>query len=295
MIKIKVPATSANLGSGFDCLGLALDLYNIVTISPSSINSVSIKNEGSDNEGLKKNNMFLSIFTDIYQNLTRQKPKFRYVFENNIPFTRGLGSSSSIVISAIIGAYHCAKVSIGNDALLKTALTYENHLDNLTPAIYGGFTCSVSDDQTPKHIKIDISDEICALLVIPDFPMSTAASRTQLPVQLHIKDVVFNLSRISLLSLAFATNDWSKLKIASQDKIHENIRTKEFPILNEIKKTALNEGAYMSTLSGSGSTIINIVDKKNAKSLKNKLQNRFKEYKIEIFGFNNSGFEIIKN
>lgn len=125
-MKIKIPATSANLGPGFDCLGLALALYNEVCIKPSSYQSISVKGEGEENAKLKKNNIFVSIFYDIYQELTGKKI-FRFEFYNNIPFSRGLGSSSAVIVGAIASAYEMAGIKASRECIL-TKLLYMKHI-----------------------------------------------------------------------------------------------------------------------------------------------------------------------
>ena len=139
-MKVSVPATSANLGPGFDCLGLAIDIKNQVIIRPSKFHSVSLKGEGANNPALKDNNMFISIFNDFYHNLSHKKRNFRFEFQNEIPLSRGLGSSSAVIVSAIASAYAIEGIKLEKSKLLNLALAYESHPDNITPAVMGGFT-----------------------------------------------------------------------------------------------------------------------------------------------------------
>ena len=134
-MRISVPATSANLGPGFDTLGLALDIRNYVSIKPAKFHSVSLKGEGSDNPKLKDNNMFISTFNDFYQNLSNERRQFRFEFQNEIPMSRGLGSSSAVIISAIASAYAIEGIKIEDKKLLNLALSYESHPDNITPPL----------------------------------------------------------------------------------------------------------------------------------------------------------------
>ena len=137
-MKVSVPATSANLGPGFDCLGLAISMKNQVIIRPSKFHSVSLKGEGANNPALKDNNMFISIFNDFYHNLSYKKRHFRFEFLNEIPLSRGLGSSSAVIVSAIASAYAIEGIKLEKDKLLNLALAYESHPDNITPAVMGG-------------------------------------------------------------------------------------------------------------------------------------------------------------
>lgn len=294
-MKIKIPATSANLGPGFDCLGLAIALYNQVSIKPSTYYSVSIKGEGEENPKLKKNNIFVSIFYDIYQELTGKKDPFRFEFENKIPFSRGLGSSSAVIVGAIASAYEMANIQPTRETILNKAIIYETHPDNIAPAVYGGFTTSVIENGKVRTIKKELSNDIRVVMVIPDRAMSTAQSRTQLPKSYMMKNVIYNLSRSSMLSAAFFSENWDFLKVASKDCMHEYRRMRQMKELFEVREVALNAGALMSTLSGSGSSFFNLVKKEDASKIATILKNRFEMFRVEEFEFDNGGFEIIKS
>ena len=294
-MKIKIPATSANLGPGFDCLGLALSLYNEVVIKPSSYQSISVKGEGEENVKLKKNNIFISIFNDIYQELVGKKDLFRFEFQNNIPFSRGLGSSSAVIVGAIASAYEMAGVKASKETILNKAILYETHPDNIAPAVYGGFTSSIVENGKVKTLKKNLSDKIQAVMVIPDRSMSTAQSRTQLPKSYMMKNVVYNLSHASFLSAAFFSENWDHLRSASKDCMHEHRRMKQMRELFDVREVALKNGALMSTLSGSGSSFFNLTKAEDASKLASILKNNFPMFRVEVFTFDNDGFTIIKS
>lgn len=291
-MKIKVPATSANLGPGFDSLGLALALYNETIIKPSDSLHVKIIGEGSDNIHIKKNNTFVKIFYETYKELTSKSDNFSFTFINHIPFSRGLGSSSSVIVGAIASAYHFSKLKIDKDTILNKALTYENHPDNIAPATFGGFVVSIVNEKKVIKIKKELPKEISAVVVIPNKPISTKISRTLLPKNFSMKDMVFNLSHSSFLSSAFINETWDFLKYGAKDSIHENKRMSLMPELFDVRKVALENGALMSTLSGSGSTFFNLTYKENSKTLYNSLKKSFGEYKILELEFDNNGFVI---
>ena len=293
-MRIRIPATSANLGPGFDSLGLAISLYNYVTINPYTCQSISIKGEGSDKPRLKVNNVFVSIFKEIYQELAGEKRSFRFEFENNIPFSRGLGSSSAVIVGAIASAYHMADIKVSKEIVLNRALVYENHPDNIAPAVYGGFTTSVVVDDIVKTLKKEIPNSLKAVMVIPNRAMSTAHSRTQLPKSYHMQDVTFNSSRVGLMSAAFFSENWEMLKYASWDRVHENRRMKKLKELFSVRKIALQNGALMSTLSGSGSSFFSLVYEKDAKYISEKLIKSFPNFTIKVFDFDNIGFKVEK-
>ena len=293
-MRIRIPATSANLGPGFDSLGLAIALYNYVTIKPCVCQSISIKGEGSNKSRLKVNNVFVSIFNEIYKELDKQKRSFRFEFENNIPFSRGLGSSSAVIVGAIASAYRLANIEVSREGVLNLALAYESHPDNIAPAVYGGFTTSVVADGSIKTLKKELPNFLKAVIVIPNRTMNTFRSRAQLPKSYRMSDAVFNSSRVGLMSAAFFSEEWEMLKYASMDRIHENRRMKGLKELFSVRKVALEHGALMSTLSGSGSSFFSLVYEKDAQNLKVILKKLFVDFRVEIFDFDNNGFEVEK-
>ncbi len=289
---ISVPATSANLGPGFDTLGVALNLRNVVKIKRSRFFSISIKGEGSNNFRLKGNNLFISIFNEHYRKLVGRAEKFRFTFYNKIPLSRGLGSSSAVIVSAIAAAYSMAGVAISKEKILNLALTYEPHPDNITPAVMGGFTVAAVEGSKVYSIKKEMPKSLKAVVVVPNKPISTAHSRTKLPKRYTMSDIVYNLSRSSLLTAAIFSEKWDMLKVASQDRLHQDIRMQAMPELFELQKLALESGALMSTLSGSGSTFFSMSYAQSAPRLAKILKERFPSFYVKILDFDNEGLII---
>lgn len=291
-MKILVPATSANLGPGFDCLGLSLKLFNETQIQKSGVFSISIGGEGSDNIFLKKNNIFVNIFYEIYEKLSGKKDNFRFIFQNNIPLSRGLGSSSAVIVGAIASAYCMSGFKVEKERILDEALIYENHLDNIAPATLGGFVCSLVEKNKVYSIKKEIDKDLAAVVVIPNLAMSTEQSRQALAKNLSFNDAVFNLSHASFLTACFLEKKYEFLKFASQDKLHEINRMKNLPELFEVQKFALENQALMSTLSGSGSSFFSLAYKDDALALSKKMQIKFKDFRVQYLEFDDNGFEI---
>ncbi|HJE03636.1 homoserine kinase [Aliarcobacter thereius] len=291
-MRVSVPATSANLGPGFDCLGLALNLKNQVIIRPSKFHSVSLKGEGSNNPVLKDNNMFVSIFNDFYNNLTQKRRFFRFEFFNEIPLSRGLGSSSAVIVSAIASAYAIEGIKLEKEKILNLALAYENHPDNITPAVMGGFNVATVQENEVKFINKSMPRGLKAVVVIPNRSISTQLSRKALPFKYSKEDAVFNLSYSSLLTAAFMSENWDMLKHASQDMFHQKYRMKLMPELFEVQKTALQKGALMSTLSGSGSTMLNLCSNEDSVALAERLKEKFPHFRVLCLDFDNSGVKV---
>ncbi len=289
---ISVPATSANLGPGFDSLGLSVDLRNRVEFKPSRFFSIAIKGEGENNPRLKGNNLFVSIFNDHYKRLTQRRQNFKFVFYNQIPMTRGLGSSSAAIVSAISTAHEAAGVRVSKRRILNHALVYEPHPDNIAPAVMGGFNAATVEKQKVFSQKKHLPDYLKAVVVIPNKPMSTAKSRTALPRSYSKENAVYNLSHTALTVAAFFNEDWEMLRLAAQDRFHQKARMKILPELFAVQKMAYEEGALMSTLSGSGSTFFNMAYDEDAPKLAASFQQRFPDFTVKVLDFDNDGLII---
>jgi len=283
------------MGPGFDTLGVALSLRNEVDIKRSKFFSVSIKGEGKNNSRMKSGNIFVSIFNEQYKNITGKKESFRFEFSNNIPISRGLGSSSATIVTAVKAAYEMAGVEISKEKVLNIALTYESHPDNITPAIFGGFNVSAVEDSRVFSVKKEMPSFLKAVIVIPNVHMSTNQSRGSLPKKYTKEEAIFNLSRSSLLAALLFGGNYDMLRVASKDKFHQDIRMKTLPELFEVQRLALENGALMSTLSGSGSSFFNMTYADDAQRIKKVLEGAFSFFRVEIMDFDNDGLVCNKN
>ena len=289
---ISVPATSANLGPGFDSLGLALNLRNRVDIRPSRFTSISIKGEGANNPKMKGNNLFIGIFNEHYKALTGRKDHFKFNFYNSVPISRGLGSSSAVIVAAIASAHEAAQVRVKKRRILNHALVYESHPDNITPAVMGGFNVSLVERNKVYSQKKILPNYLEAVVVIPNKPISTATSRTTLPNSYHKDIAIYNLSHSSFMTGLFFSENWEMLRIASKDRFHQKQRMKQMPELFGLQKLALDNGALMSTLSGSGSSFFNLAYKEKAEELFELLKSEYPEYRVKRLALDNDGLRI---
>ena len=297
-MKITVPATSANLGPGFDTLGIALKLKNETIIKKSKFFALSVRGEGEEFLKQREGNIFLNIFYDVLKELTgSDKTPYKFHFDNKIPISRGLGSSSAVIISAIQAAYEAAEMKISKGEILNKALRYEPHPDNIAPAVWGGFVVSILNTNHTKVItsRHEVPKFLRAVIAIPNKAISTKASRVSLPKEISLQDAVFNISHSSLLVSAFIKSDFELLRFASKDKIHQQIRMSSLPELFSLQKLALENGALMSTPSGSGSTFFNLAYRCDSRHLKKTLSEKFPHYKIEILEFDNEGLLVEKD
>ena len=289
---ITVPATSANLGAGFDTLGLALNLRNEIEIIRSNITEIEIYGENA--EFLKKfpRNFFVDIFNEHYKYLTDKQENFKFKFNNKIPISRGLGSSSAVIVAAITAAYEMAQIPYKKDKIINLALNYEPHPDNITPATLGGFCVAKLKKNRVFFLKKFIPTNLRAVIVIPNKPISTQKSRESLKKMYPLKDVVTNISSSSMITAAFFSEKFDILKYIIEDKIHQENRMKSIPELFRVREIALREGALMSTLSGSGSTFFNLAYKDDAYSIYAALKDNFKDFTVKILNFDNLGVKV---
>ena len=289
---ITVPATSANLGPGFDTLGIALNLRNEIEITPSDCLSVEIYGENADYLKSLKRNFFVDIFSSFYKQLTNKDPKFRFKFNNKIPLSRGLGSSSAVIVAAITAAYEMAQVPYKKEKIINLALNYEPHPDNITPATVGGFCVSKLRKNKVYYLKKFIPTNLRAVVVIPNKTISTQKSRNALKPHYMLKDVVTNISSTAMITAAFFSERFDMLRKVVEDKLHQENRMKAVPELFKVREIALREGALMSTLSGSGSTFFNLAYKDDAYAIYNTIRDNFKEFEVKILQFDNIGVKV---
>ncbi|WP_456391604.1 homoserine kinase [Nitratifractor sp.] len=287
---ISVPATSANLGPGFDSLGLAIDLRNEIVVKPSRFLSVSTRGEGAESPKIKRNSLFLHVFNEQYRRLTDgRQPVFRFEFTNRIPISRGLGSSSAVIVAAITAAHLAAGVKYNKRKILNLALRYEHHPDNITPAVMGGFNVACLEGDRVYSKKRRLPSILRAVLTVPDRTISTNRSRHVLPKMYSKEDLVFNLSHAAYMTALFMTESWDQLRIASKDRIHQERRMKIMPELFAVQKLALEKGALMSTLSGSGSTFFTLAYADDAPVIAKALAERFPQFRVMERGLDNMG------
>lgn len=290
---IRIPATSANLGAGFDTLGLALGLYNEFRITPSIVQGIKIDGEGGKIPRLLKDNNFVKIFKEAYISLGGDKnDNFSFHLQNNIPISRGLGSSSAVIVGALVAAHCALNISYKKDEILNRALRYEKHPDNITPAVNGGFNIAMVKNNRIYFTKTKIADDIKAVIVVPNKPISTKHSRKFLNKEIPLNDCVFNIARSSMISGIFMQKKWHLLKSVGDDKLHQEIRMKMLPMLFNVRKEAIKNGALLSVLSGSGSSFLNICYRDDCARIATRLKEKFGECRILELEFDNNGIDI---
>lgn len=322
MVIVKIPATTANLGPGFDCLGLALNLYNYVSLEKSKVFMIDIRGEGKGDISREQNNIVYRCIQAVvekayekkgYQEQISKTEKYgknlftkedfktlQITLTNNIPPARGLGSSSSALVGGALGANYLLGSPLTNREILKIITKIEGHPDNILPAFFGGLVVSTQlDDGEILWSKTTVNPQWRYVVVIPDFQLTTEKSRSVLPKKVPFSDAAFNLGRVSLVVEGFLKEDISLLGKVMDDRIHEPYRRKLVPGMSEILETLRRE-RFPAALSGAGPTVMAIVEsEEEGEVLGKRIQEVFSKYGVDstvkVLPPNNSGAEVLSS
>ena len=268
-VSVKVPASTANLGPGFDCLGMALPIYNTITIEETVLPGTGIEiNMMSEEESIEElvfdniprdeNNLVYKAVEMLYNSIGQEPSELKINIQTGIPIARGLGSSSSIVVGGLLAANKLLGNPADETALLAIATEVEGHPDNVAPAILGGLVLSSQeDDGTLTYSKLSWPEEWDITVCIPDFELSTSIARSILPKEVSLQDAVFNAKHLALLIQAINNKDYKLMKVALKDRLHQPYREKLVPGMKEIIEAFKHEdGVLGCVLSGAGPSII---------------------------------------
>ena len=254
-VTVRAPATSANMGPGFDCLGIALDIWNTVRVDLGEA-GFQIRGLGKGELPSGPDNLVAQAFRMACEEAGARAPDARFTCTNAIPLGRGLGSSSAAAVAGIVAANVLLDLGMDKGAMLALAAQVEGHPDNSAAALYGG--CQIVVRESGRFItsSVRVPERVRAVLFVPDSPMPTSESRSLLPTDAPMEDVVFNLGRVGLLVNALATDDLDLLRVATQDRLHQPHRQSIFHPMRVILRAAMDAGAFGAFLSGAGSSVL---------------------------------------
>lgn len=295
MINIRVPATTANIGPGFDCLGIALNLYNDISICEID-RGLKIEALGNTKDiPLNYDNLIYKSMKHIF-NITGINPKgVQIVQKVNIPLSRGLGSSSTCIAAGVVAANELIGKPLSFDEMLNEAVKLEGHPDNIAPTFLGGMVASIGVNEKYIYKKFPVSEKFKFIALIPDFRLSTQKARGVLPSNYERKDVVYNIGRAVLLVDALKNGEQENLGEFLKDKIHQPYRKKLINYFDDIYFFCISKGAYGVYLSGAGPTIMVIADPKSNihQDIKSFLINNGLGWGIKELDVDNEGITII--
>lgn len=285
-VRVSVPATSANLGPGFDSLGVALDLRGTVELSVA---------DGPFYNPDRGQQMALDAVAAVFRGLGRTPPDVAVAFRSEVPVARGLGASAIVRAGAAAAAFAVAGVEPDPARLLRIVTELEGHADNAAPAILGGLQVVAVDGERIWHVSVPLPAGLSAALLVPDFEMSTDESRKLLPGSLSRGDAVHNAARAALLVAALATGRLDALRTATDDRLHQPARATLFPAMYGIFEAATAAGALCAFLSGGGSSILAMVEgdaRRVADAMADAAEAAAVPASTRVLGFSELGAEI---
>jgi homoserine kinase len=301
-VKVRVPATTANLGPGFDVFGAALSLYNefeVEYVPEAKKTHFTLKGFGKKSLPKGEKNLFWQSMQKIFKVLGEDKYNLKslnIIINTGIPLSRGLGSSASAIVGGIILANSLCGNKLDKMQVVDLAVKIEGHSDNVIPAIYGGVCICSKDGDHGAVVQLPIP-KLKIVLCVPVFELGTKRSRQILPKCVNFQDLVFNTSRVALLTAAFCCSDFALLKMGMQDKAHQPYRSKMIPAMDEVLEAALSAGAYGACLSGAGPTLVAFCSAKDAVNVQKSMIKRWKRDSVRtnayVLDFDAKGAVVI--
>lgn len=278
MIKVRVPATSANLGPGFDVIGMALSIFNEVCVTDSNEElEIEIEGEGAGKISKDKNNLVYRAFCKVFERAGRTAKNVKLILKNHIPLARGLGSSSAAIVGGLVAANAYLGFPFEKEEILRMAIELEGHPDNVAPALLGGIViCSEGGLRYAKLPTFDLD----VVLAIPDFEVETSKVRKVLPEKVLFEDAKENVKNVSFLIAAMCTKQYDLLEIGMQDRLHQPYRSQFVPGFYQVVEAAKKAGALGVALSGSGPTVIALTE--YPQSVAQAMQETFARFNVNV-------------
>lgn len=308
-VTARVPATTANIGPGFDCFGMALPVYNEVTLEETVLPGTGIEISIISND--EKELEIMSIPTDkdnivykavelLYNSIGQTPSELKITIKSDIPIAKGLGSSASVIVGGLLAANELLGRPADEAALLSIATEVEGHPDNVTPAIVGGVVISSQEeDGSVLYRKLDWPEEWKIMVCVPDYELATDIARSVIPKEIPLKDASFNLRRSAMFVHAINTKDEELMKLALTDKLHQPYRMKLVPGLSEIMENLKHEQDVLGcVLSGAGPSILVITKGNSQERIKDVVKNTWSDINvksdIQILNVEHSGAIVLR-
>jgi homoserine kinase len=257
-VRVNVPASTTNLGPGFDVLGMALKLYNTVEMEVSaSGHRIEIEGEGADTLSRDEDNLVYRAAKLVFERVGEEPPPMTIRLINRIPLARGLGSSGTAIIGGVMAANVISGADLTRGEILNIAAEMDGHPDNVAASIFGGVVIASPAEESIACMKFLPQKHVDVVIVVPDFHLLTSDARAALPTSVDLQTAVFNVGRVSLLVAALATGDFRLLGISTDDKLHQPHREKLIPGMQDVFRAAKSAGENVAVaLSGAGPSIV---------------------------------------
>lgn len=290
MIKVTVPATSANLGIGYDTLGMAVSLYSHFTFDHADTLTIT----GCPEEFQNRDNMVYVAFEQALEQWGMEPFPISIDIQTEIPVARGLGSSSTCVVAGIMGAAALTRRTVTREELVAMATALEGHPDNVAPALLGAAVCSFTPEgELPRCLRYNVSERLRFITIIPPYEVHTSEARKVIPQEVPLSTAVWQMGRIAGLTRGLETGDTELIAAANDDRLQEPYRRKLIPDYDAIRATCLEGGAKTIWISGSGSTLMAVTDDTIvAKFLQVRLREQFSTCETHILTCDTQGAQI---
>jgi homoserine kinase len=293
----RVPASTSNLGAGFDALSLALQRYLKISLQPGDKNEIVARGVSAELIPTTPDNLIVRVASTVARQRKRQLPAFRMTIDNEIPLARGMGSSAAAIIAGITCYELLAEEKLSEQDIFRYAFEFEPHPDNLAAALRGGLlAAAVADNGEVLIVKLAVPEGIESVVVIPAFELSTEKARGVLPQSYSRKDVVYNIQRSALTIAALTTGNWAMLREAMRDRIHQPYRAPLIPGLEEILALT-TPGLLAVALSGAGPTVLGIAKPAGAENVGRAIAGVFEKHGVKaiphLVNIDNEGRVIV--
>lgn len=253
--EVTVPGSSANLGSGFDSIGMAVNRFLHLRFSPAEKWTVSSENESLREILRNGDNLILEMMGEVFRSVDQPLPPFRMEVETGIPLMRGLGSSAAAIVGGLVAANHLLGNPFSSQELFRLAVHREGHPDNVGPSLFGGVVVASWDGEEAHAVQAPLPP-FTVVAAIPEVPLATSRSRKALPGRLGFGEAVLGSSRANLLTAALFAGDWDAFRVGLRDRFHQPYRSPLVPGLDRVLQGAVRHGALGAALSGAGPTMV---------------------------------------
>ncbi|MBE8990503.1 homoserine kinase [Nostoc sp. LEGE 12450] len=268
-ITVTVPATTANLGPGFDCIGAALKLYNEFKFTRLEEGGLIIHVIGTEAERVQtdESNLLYQAFVKFYQHIEQTPPTVKIEIKLGVPLARGLGSSATAIVGGLVAANQLEGATLSQSQVMELAIAMEGHPDNVVPALLGGCRLAATSGTAWEICDVPWHKDVVPVVGIPNFELSTSEARGVLPTEVSRADAIFNTAHLGLLLRGLETGNGQWLKTALQDKLHQPYRKAFIPGYDAVNIAAVSAGAYGMVISGAGPTLLALADKLHSKAV----------------------------
>jgi homoserine kinase len=282
--RIRVPATTANLGAGFDCIGAALDIYNEFTFTPIDTNDLTIAVQGLEAARVHTdgNNLAYQSFLKLYERIDRPPAKIQLEIKLGVPLARGLGSSATAIVGGLLGANAVAGNPLSSAEIVDLAIEMEGHPDNVVPALIGGCRLAATSANGWAIADIPWHDSVVPVVAIPNFELSTAEARSVLPTEYSRADAIFNTAHLGLLLRGLATGNPEWLSAALADRLHQPYRQQLIPGYTDVERAVIAAGGYGMVISGAGPTLLALAAADRAEAVASAMSTAWSAHQIQV-------------